>query len=112
MGCYTVNDGLEIGWKGLEREITKLLVAWKERGNPRGSPITSPSGRITIHPHGTIKIERLKTIEEKVNSICSLEELNGFANRSKVTGIQFRKWTERERQIILNRKYELEKNKC
>ena len=49
------------------------------------------------------------TFEEKVNTISCLEELEGFANRRKVLGVDLPKWSEEERQIILMRKYELEK---
>jgi hypothetical protein len=49
------------------------------------------------------------TFEEKVNAISCLEELEGFANRRKVLGVDLPKWSEEERQIILMRKYELEK---
>jgi len=46
--------------------------------------------------------------------INCLLELYGFANRRKVLGITdeniLPKWTEEERQLILARKYELERN--
>ena len=50
------------------------------------------------------------TFEEKVNAISCLEELEGFANRRKVLGVDLPKWSEEERQIILMRKYELQGN--
>lgn len=50
------------------------------------------------------------TFKEKVNAISCLEELEGFANRRKVLGVDLPKWSEEERQIILMRKYELQRN--
>ncbi len=55
------------------------------------------------------------TLEDKLKNIHCLKELYGFANRRKVLGIAdekiLRKWTEQERLLILQRKYELEKNR-
>jgi hypothetical protein len=48
------------------------------------------------------------TIEEKLKTIHSLEELEGFANRRRFLA-SLPKWTENERRLILVRKYELEK---
>lgn len=53
---------------------------------------------------------RPRSFLEKLNSIHSLEELYGFANRRKVLGVDLPKWTEEERRMILARKYELEKS--
>lgn len=49
------------------------------------------------------------TFQEKLNSIHSLEELYGFANRRKVLGADLPKWSDDERRLILARKHELEK---
>ena len=106
-----MTQGAGKGWKGVGNEITKLVGAWKERGNPKGSPITSPSGRVTIHPKGTFKINPCRSFEDKVASIDDLGVLQGFANRRRVLGVDLPKWTEYERQVILARKYELEKKK-
>lgn len=50
---------------------------------------------------------------DALKSIKDLDELYGLANRRKVTGVTddkiFPKWTEEERQLILARKYELQK---
>ena len=50
----------------------------------------------------------MKTIEEKLQTITSLEELEGFANRRRYFPT-LPKWTEEERRMILARKYELER---
>lgn len=52
-----------------------------------------------------------KTIEQKLAGIHSLDELDGFANRSRVLGVELPRWTEAERAAILRRKFELEKGK-
>jgi len=53
------------------------------------------------------------TFEEKLMSCECLDELYGFANRRKVLNTTddtiAPRWTERERMLILARKYELEK---
>jgi len=49
-----------------------------------------------------------KTIEQKLAEINSLDELNGFANRSRVLGVKMPKWSQSEREAILRRKFELE----
>lgn len=71
------------------------------------------NGAAKIYPHGTFKIALCVTLAEKLQSIRSLDELYGFANRRKVTGCIddeiMPKWTEQERRLILARKYELEK---
>lgn len=50
-----------------------------------------------------------KSFEEKLQSISSLDELYGFANRRKVLQVDLPRWTEEERQFILARKRELER---
>ena len=51
----------------------------------------------------------MPTVEEKLKTIHSLEELEGFANRRRYVP-WLPKWTEEERALILARKYELERN--
>ena len=51
------------------------------------------------------------TFEQKLKSITSLEELYGFANRRKVLQVDLPDWTDEERAMILQRKYELEQGK-
>lgn len=50
-------------------------------------------------------------LEDKLKSISSLEELEGFANRRKVLHADLPMWSDEERAIILHRKYELEQEK-
>ena len=56
----------------------------------------------------------MSRLSAKLAKIDCLEELYGFANRRKVLGITdeniLPKWTEEERQLILAKKYELERN--
>lgn len=110
MGCFTMTEGAGKGWKWVGKEISTLVEGWKERGNPTGSHLSSPSGRSRMYPKGTFNITPCRTFEAKVASCITLDELNGFANRRRVLNIDLPKWTEYERQVILARKYELEKN--
>ena len=59
------------------------------------------------------KFSAMLTLEEKLAKINCLKELYGFANRRIVLGISdeniLPKWTDKERGLIMTRKYELEK---
>ena len=63
-------------------------------------------GAARVHPHGTFKARRGLTLRDKLQSVTTLEELEGFANRRKY-GAQVEPWTEEERKEILWRKTEL-----
>ena len=69
------------------------------------------NGTDGTHPYRGVPLSQLSAKLAKIN--C-LQELYGFANRRKVLGISdeniLPKWTEEERQLILARKYELERN--
>ena len=64
-------------------------------------------GSARVYPHGTFKVRRGVTLADKLQSVTTLEELEGFANRRKY-GAQVEPWTDEERQEILWRKMELE----
>lgn len=51
------------------------------------------------------------TLEQKLKSVTTLEELYGFANRRKVLQVDLPDWTPEERALIMQRKYELEQGK-
>ena len=65
------------------------------------------AGTATVYPHGTFKVRRGLTLHDKLLTVHTLEELEGFANRRKY-GAQVEPWTEQERQEILWRKMELQ----
>ena len=56
-------------------------------------------------------IELPETLEEKLATITSLDELYGFANKRKVLGLDLPQWTDEERRLILARKYELQRER-
>lgn len=62
------------------------------------------SGRVVSIP---------ETLKEKLECIHSIEELEGFANRRRVLGIIDEsvapRWTEEEKQLIIERKFQLMK---
>jgi hypothetical protein len=66
--------------------------------------ITEGSAR--VYPHGTFKVRRGLRLADKLQSVGTLEELEGFANRRKY-GAQVEPWTDEERKEILWRKTEL-----
>ena len=65
-------------------------------------------GRAEIFPRGHHEVLRCRSFEQKLNSIHDLAELEGFANRRRVLGVDLPKWTENEVKAILHRKAELE----
>ena len=65
------------------------------------------AGTATVHPHGHFSVTRNVTLHDKLQSVTTLEELEGFANRRKY-GAQVEPWTEQERKEILWRKMELQ----
>jgi hypothetical protein len=64
------------------------------------------AGTARVYPHGTFKVRRGLTLHDKLQSVTTLEELEGFANRRKY-GAQVEPWAEQERREILWRKTEL-----
>ncbi len=66
------------------------------------------AGNARVYPHGTFKVRRGLTLADKLQSVTTLEELEGFANRRKY-GAQVEPWTDEERKEILWRKMELTK---
>ena len=65
------------------------------------------AGTATVYPHGTFKVRRGLTLHDKLLTVHTLEELEGYANRRKY-GAQVEPWTEEERKEILWRKMELQ----
>lgn len=61
-----------------------------------------------LHCDGS-QSDATRSVANKLKNIHDIDELEGFANRRKVLGVDLPKWSEEERQIILMRKYELEK---
>lgn len=66
------------------------------------------AGTARVYPHGTFKVARGLTLADKLQSVTTLDELEGFANRRKY-GAQVEPWTDEERKEILWRKMELMK---
>jgi len=61
-----------------------------------------------LHCDGS-QSDATKSVANKLKNIHDIDELEGFANRRKVLGVDLPKWSEEERRLILMRKYELEK---
>jgi hypothetical protein len=78
-----------------KREFPKWLQARIDAGTAR------------VYPHGTFQARRGVTLQDKLQSVTTLEELEGFANRRKY-GAQVEPWTDEERKEILWRKMELQ----
>ena len=78
-----------------KREFPKWLQTRIDKGSAR------------VHPHGTFKVRRGLTLRDKLLTVHTLEELEGYANRRKY-GAQVEPWTNEERKEILWRKMELE----
>ena len=78
----------------------------QKRDFPKWLQTRIAEGTATVHPHGTFKVRRGVTLADKLQSVTTLEELEGFANRRKY-GAKVEPWTEQERKEILWRKTEL-----
>lgn len=57
---------------------------------------------------GTVLRRKSGDLEEVLKTISSLAELEGFANSSKLLGVNFDKWSDKQRSQIMRRKWELE----
>ena len=82
----------------------------QKREFPKWLQTRIDKGTATVHPHGTFKVRRGVTLADKLQSVTTLEELEGFANRRKY-GAQVEPWADEERREILWRKMELEKKR-
>jgi len=78
----------------------------QEKEFPKWLQTRIAAGSARVHPHGTFKVRRGVTLADKLQSVTTLEELEGFANRRKY-GAQVEPWTDEERREILWRKTEL-----
>ena len=78
----------------------------QKREFPKWLQTRIAKGSARVHPHGTFKARRGVTLADKLQSVGTLEELEGFANRRKY-GAQVEPWTDEERKEILWRKTEL-----
>jgi hypothetical protein len=65
------------------------------------------SGRAKVHPAGTHKVAPKNTFQQKLDSIKTLGELEGFANRRKYLP-SLPRWTENERAAIIHKKTEMQ----
>lgn len=65
-------------------------------------------GRARIFSKGHHRALLCRTFEQKLSSIHDLAELEGFANRRRVLGVDLPKWTQDEIDAIKHRKAELE----
>ena len=79
----------------------------QKREFPKWLQTRMDAGTAQVHPHGTFQVRRGLTLHDKLQSVTTLEELEGFANRRKY-GAQVEPWTEQERREILWRKSELQ----
>ena len=79
----------------------------QKRDFPKWLQTRIAEGSARVHPHGTFEVRRGVTLADKLQSVGTLEELEGFANRRKY-GAQVEPWTDEERKEILWRKMELE----
>ena len=78
----------------------------QKREFPKWLQTRIAEGTAQVHPHGTFKVQRGLTLHDKLLTVHTLEELEGFANRRKY-GAQVEPWTDEERKEILWRKTEL-----
>ena len=61
------------------------------------------AGTARVFPHGHFNVQPKRTLRAKLDAITDLEELEGFANRRRVTGVDLPKWTQDEIEQIKER---------
>ena len=61
------------------------------------------AGTARVFPHGHFDVQPKRTLREKLEAIHNIEELEGFANRRRVTGVDLPKWTQDEIEQIKER---------
>lgn len=61
------------------------------------------AGTARVYPHGHFNVQPKRTLRAKLEAIHSIEELEGLANRRRVTGLDLPKWTQSEIEQIKER---------
>jgi hypothetical protein len=92
---------IHLGQEGLkmDQERETKIRAWIKHG--------IDSGRAIVRPAGFHKVSPKNTFQQKLDSIKTLAELEGFANRRKYLPALPR-WTENERAAIIHKKTEMQ----
>ena len=100
-------NGKKYRLQRLQRYATHICNA-SDKTDQCVANVASPFRDATLQRNCVCQWPRPKSFEEKLQSISSLDELYGFANRRKVLQMDLPRWTEEERQMIMARKKELE----
>ena len=74
---------------------------WVKHKIEKGEAIVRPVG----YHNG---VERLRGFRSRLDAICDLKELEGFANRRALFDPTLPRWNATERDAILRRKFEME----
>ena len=61
------------------------------------------AGTARVYPRGHFNVQPKRTLRQKLEAITDIEELEGFANRRRVTGVDLPKWTQNEIEQIKER---------
>ncbi len=61
------------------------------------------AGKARVYPHGHFNVQPKRTLRAKLDAIHDIEELEGLANRRRVTGLDLPKWTQSEIEQIKER---------
>jgi len=84
----------------MDQERENKIRAWINHGiNTKGA---------IVHPAGTHKVSPKSTFQQKLDSIKTLAELEGFANRRSLYDPSLPRWTENERAAIIHKKTEMQ----
>ena len=84
----------------MNQERETKIRAWIKHG--------IDSGRAIVRPAGFHKVEHKNTFQQKLDSIKTLAELEGFANRRSLYNPSLPRWTENERAAIIHKKTEMQ----
>ena len=80
---------------------------WYDSCDEKTTPVPTPPKPLK-GLGGTVLRRKSGDLEEVLKTISSLAELEGFANSSKLLGVNFDKWSDKQRSQIMRRKWELE----
>ena len=106
--CFKIN-ALE---KSCEANAKQNDGAFRSEDHATAEPHTSPplGGRMNAGDAPTVDWADLgeRDFDKALQTITSIDELNGLANRRRVLRHDFKKWNEAQIGLILNRKFILE----
>ena len=96
-----------IHFNNIEDAMVHFGTLWYASCDEKTTPVPSPPKPLK-GLGDTVLRRKSGDLQKVLKTISSLAELEGFANSSRVLGVQFDSWTNSQRGQIMQRKWELE----